>query len=131
MPNLRSAMGKPDGRIIARSGLFLRRGLALRRGRLARRGGAPVLRGRDADLVQEEPGEVALRREAELGRELRDLAAARREPRDRGLDAQHVEVGARGEPGADLEEIVEARARQTHLAREVVDALVLVRMRAQ
>ena len=91
------------------------------------RGGAAVLGGRDADLVQEEAGEVALRGEAELGRHLGDLALPGGQARDRGLDAQHVEVGARREAGAQLEQVVEARARQADLARQLVDAEVLVR----
>ena len=53
------------------------------------------------------------------------------EARDRRLDAQHVEIGARREAGADLEQVVEPRARQAHLAGELVDVQVLVRMRAQ
>src|SRR5204863_5522435 len=84
-----------------------------------------------ADLVQEEAREVTLRREAELGGHLGDLAAARGEARDRGLDAQHVEVGARRETGAELKQIVKAGARQADLAGELVDGHVLVRMRAQ
>ena len=40
------------------------------------------------------------------------LPLARGQARDRGLDAQHVEVGARREAGAQLEQVVEARARQ-------------------
>src|SRR5204863_10024294 len=49
---------------------------------------------------------------------------------DRRLDAQHVEVGARREAGADVEKVVEARARQLHLARELVHVQLFVRVRA-
>src|SRR5258705_263474 len=79
-------------------------------GRLGARGRAAVLGGGDAHLVVEEAGEIALRREAELGGELRDLAAPGGQARDRGLDAQQIEIGAGREPGADLEQIVEPRA---------------------
>src|SRR4051812_30906628 len=109
-------------------GVLLGDGLDVLRGGfvgLRSRGCAPVLGGRNADLVKEKPGEVALRGKAELGRYLRDLALARREARDRRLDAQHVEVGARREAGAELKEVVEARARQAHLAGELVDTEIL------
>src|SRR6184192_1461718 len=92
--------------------VLLRRllGLGGRGGLLALGARRPaVFRGRHADLVQEKAREVALRGEAKLGRDLADLAAARGKPRDRRLDAQHVEVDARREAGAELEEIVEAR----------------------
>src|SRR4051812_34655174 len=93
--------------------------------------GAPVFRRRHADLVQEETGEIALRGEAELGGHFGDLAAPGREPRDRGLDAEHVEVGARREAGAQLEEVVEARARKSDLARQLVHVQFFVRARAK
>ena len=93
--------------------------------------GATVLGRRHADLVEEEAGEIALRREAELGGDLGDLAAPGGEARDRRLDAQHVEIRARREAGADLEKIVEARAREADLARELVHVELLVRPRAE
>src|SRR5207248_3059870 len=114
--------------------VLLRRllGLGGRGGLLALGARRPaVFRGRRADLVQEKAREVALRGEAKLGRDLADLAAARGKPRDRRLDAQHVEVDARREAGAELEEIVEARAREADLARELVHVELLVRPRAQ
>src|SRR5262245_49558912 len=122
MPNLRSA---------TRGGIFVyggaRGGLrsGVRSGFLIR--GAAILGRRHADLVQEETGEVALRGEAELGRDFRDLALPGRQARNRRLHAQHVEVGARREAGAELEQVVEARARQTDLARELVHVELLVR----
>src|SRR5882672_12487667 len=112
-----------------RSGLGLGR-LRLGHGPVPRRAAA-VLRGGDAYLLQEEAREVALRREAELRGKLGDLALPGGQARHRGLDAQHVEIGARREAGAELEQIVEARARQADLARELVDVEVLVRARAQ
>src|SRR6266513_5289754 len=81
---------------------------------------AAVLGRGDADLVQEEAREVALRREAELRGDLGNLAVARGQARDRGLDAQHVEVGAGREAGAQLEQVVEARARQADAVRQLV-----------
>src|SRR6202165_1585007 len=92
---------------------------------------AAVLGGRYADLVQEKAREIALRREAELRRDLRDLAVSGRKARDRGFDAQHVQVGARREAGAQLEQVVEARARQVDLARQLVHVELFVRPRAQ
>src|ERR1700694_6005183 len=81
---------------------------------------AAVLGGRCAALVQEKAREIALRRQAELRRDLRDLAVSGRKARDRGFDAQHVQVGARREAGAQLEQVVEAGARQVDLARPLV-----------
>src|SRR5271154_428393 len=92
---------------------------------------APVLRGRDADLLLEKTGEIRLRGEAQFGRYFVDLGTARGELGDRRFDAQHVEVGARRAPGAELEQVVEARARQADLARELVHVHFLVRVRAQ
>src|SRR5262249_24956421 len=94
-------------------------------------GRAPVLGRRDADLLLEEAREVRLRREAQLRRDLGDLGAAAGELGDGGLDAQQVQVGARRAPGAGLEQVVEAGARQTDLARQVVHVDFLVRVRAQ
>src|SRR4029077_6941261 len=87
--------------------------------------------GGDAHLVVEEAGEIALRRETELGGELRDLAAPGGQARERGLNAKQIELGAGRKAGADLEQVVEPRARQAHLVGELVDVQVLVRMRPQ
>src|SRR5687767_5272583 len=97
----------------------------------AARSDAAVLRRRHAYLVQEEAGEVALGRETELRRYFGDLAAAGRQPRDRRFDAQQVEIRARRKSGAELEQVVEARARQAHLRGELVHAEALSAMRAQ
>src|SRR5207302_1051179 len=90
-----------------------------------------VLGWRDADLIQEKAREVALRREAELRGDLGNLAFAGGQTRNGGLDAQHVEVGTRREPGAQLEQVVEARTRQADAVRQLVHAELLVRPRAQ
>src|SRR5688500_7346187 len=113
MPNLRSA---------TRGGIFFYGILGC---------STAVFRRGHADLIEEEACEVALRREAELGRDFGDLALPGGQARDRGLDAQHVEVGARRKAGAELEQIVEARARQADLVRELVHVELLVRPRAQ
>src|SRR5467141_5216338 len=63
---------------------------------------AAVLGRRDADLIEEEAREVALRREAELRGDLGNLAMAGGQARDCSLDAQHVEVGTGRETGAQL-----------------------------
>src|SRR2546425_11738098 len=69
---------------------------------------AAVLGRGDADLVQEEAREVALRREAELRGDLGYLAVAGGQARDRGLGAQHVEGGTGRGSRAQVETVVEA-----------------------
>ena len=71
-----------------------------------------------------------MRREAELGGDFRDLA--------RPVDRREIAVSthsmsryARGEKPVHMEEIVEARARQADLARELVHVEILVRPCAQ
>src|SRR4051812_26707936 len=110
-PNLRSAIGCDSSRGGRLGALRLFLGLRRGAGLLALGTRCPaILRGRHADLIEEKAREVALGREAELGRDLTDLAAAGGQARDRGLDAQHVEIDARREAGAELKEVVEPRA---------------------
>src|SRR5438270_2541401 len=71
-PSADSSRGGRAGALRFRLGLWVgRRLLALGARRPA------IFRGRHADLVQEKAREVALGGEAELGRDLADLAAAR------------------------------------------------------
>src|SRR5438552_15089219 len=119
MPNLRSAT-----RATPRPASGFR---VLGGWRVAAARAAAVLGRGDADLVQEEAREVALRREPELRGDLGNLAVARGQARERSLDAQHVEVGAGLVAGAQLEQGVEARARHADAGRHLgqVEGLVL------